>query len=137
MAMNKENLRHAGHALLRAALGIVLLWFGFTQLKNPASWTRLLPEFTQSLALSANSLIYINGIFEITLAILLLLGLFTRVVSFIVGLHILSIVWVLGYGPVAVRDLGLALAAFSVTLHGPDEYCLDKLLHWTGGTKEF
>lgn len=127
MAINKETLRHWGHALLRYGLAVVLLWFGFSQLKSPAGWTRLIPQAMPTV-LSATSWVYVNGIFEVVIAILLMLGLFTRIVSALVGIHILTIAYVLGYGPVAVRDAGLAIAAFAVSLHGPDEYCLDNLL---------
>jgi len=129
--VHRDEIRNLGHALLRLGIGIVLLWFGFSQLKNPASWTRLLPEFTQAFGFAPTSLIYINGIFEVTLAILLITGLLTRLVGFIAGVHILYIAYLLGYGPTAVRDLGLALAAFSVALHGADDYCLDHLAQST------
>jgi len=114
--------------LLRTGIAIAFLWFGFSQIKNPANWVKLLPEFTQSLPLSQNAFIYLNGSFEITFAALLLLGFFTRIVSLLLGLHLLSITYALGYGAVAVRDFSLAIATFAIFLHGADEFCLENLI---------
>lgn len=114
--------------LLRTGIAIVFLWFGFSQISNPSAWVRLLPEFTKSFFISSISLIYLNGFFEITFATLLLLGLFTRVTSFLLGAHLLMISYSLGYGPVAARDLSLAIATFAIFLHGADEFCLDKII---------
>ena len=119
-----DKLKKYFPVVLRFGLAIVFLWFGFSQLKNPEPWTGLLPGFLNSNV----SFIYLNGIFEIIFASLLLLGLFTRVASFILGLHLIGIIFSLGYGAVVVRDVGLAIATFSMFLHGADEFCLDKLL---------
>jgi len=119
-----DRIKKYSPVVLRFGLAIVFLWFGFSQLKNPDAWTRLLPAFLNSSIV----FIYLNGTFEIIFATLLLLGLFTRTVSFLLGLHLISIVFALGYGAIAVRDLGLAIAAFSVFLHGADEFCLDRLI---------
>ena len=114
--------------LLRTAIAVVFLWFGFSQIKNPASWTRMIPEFVKALPLSETTIIYSNGVFELVFATLLLLGIFTRTVSAILGLHLLHICYILGYGAAAARDFSLALATFAIFLHGSDDYCLDRVL---------
>ncbi len=114
--------------VLRTAIAIVFLWFGFSQLKNPAQWTRMLPEYTLSLGTSANTLIYLHGIFEIAFAILLLLGLYTRLASLLLALNLLHIVFIVGYGPIGARDLALAIATFSIFLRGADEFCFDWII---------
>ena len=119
-----DKIKKYSPVILRFGLAIVFLWFGFSQLKNPEPWTGLLPGFLNS----SVAFIYFNGIFEIIFAFLLMIGLFTRVVSFILGLHLVGIIFSLGYGAVAVRDVGLAIVTFSIFLHGADEFCLDKLL---------
>ena len=48
--------------------------------------------------------------------------------SFLLGLHLLGIVFTLGYGAIAIRDLGLAIATFSIFLYRADEFCLDRLV---------
>lgn len=114
---------------LRLGIAIVFLWFGFSQIKNPAAWTRMMPEYIQSIMpFSANTLIYMNGFVEIILATVLLLGFYTRTVSFLLGLHLLHIVTIVGYGAIGARDLALAFAAFAIFLKGADEFCLDSVL---------
>ncbi len=127
--MNIDKYSKYAPVVLRYGIAIVFLWFGFSQIKNPAAWTRMMPEYVSAmLPFSANTLIYMNGIFEIVFAILLLLGLYTRVVSFLLGLHLLHIISILGYGAIAARDLALAIATFAITLNGADEFCLDKII---------
>jgi len=112
--------------ILRIGLAVVLLWFGFSQLKNPAGWTRMMPDYVASiLPFTKTTLIYMNGSLEIILATLLLLGLFTRVTSALITLHLLHITTIVGYGAVGARDVAIALAALAIFLHGADEFCLD------------
>jgi uncharacterized membrane protein YphA (DoxX/SURF4 family) len=124
--MNTETLKRFSPLLLRTGIAIVFLWFGFSQLKNPASWTRMIPDYVNFM--SPNTIIYMNGIIEIILASLLLIGLFTRIVSTLLGLHLLHIVTIVGYGATGARDFALALATFSIALNGTDEFCLDRIL---------
>ncbi len=124
-----EKVTKYSPALLRTAIAIVFLWFGFSQLKNPDQWTRMVPEYATSiLPFSVKNLIYLHGIFEIVLATLLVLGLYTRLASFLLALNLAHITFIVGYGPTGARDLALALATFSIFLHGADEFCLDKHL---------
>ena len=122
------NYKEYAPIVLRISLSLVFLWFGLTSIFNYESLVGYLPEFTYSLQISLQSIMLLNGIFEIVLGTLLIIGLFTRIVAFILFLHILLIMFSLGYNDVAVRDFGLALAAFSVSLYGADKWCLDKKL---------
>lgn len=122
--MTLTKLQKYSPLALRTGLALVLLWFGFSQLKNPAQWTRMIPDYVSGLA-SPTTLIYANGIIEIVLAVLLLLGLFTRITSALVTLHLLHITTIVGYGAVGARDIALTFAALATFLHGPDEFCLD------------
>lgn len=124
--MKIENYKKFSPLVLRTALAVVFLWFGFSQLSNPAGWTRMVPGYASSM-ISANTLIYLHGIFEIVCAILLLLGLYTRVASGLLTLNLLHITTLVGYGPTGARDFALTLAALAIFLHGTDEFCLDAL----------
>ncbi len=123
-----EKISRYSPVLLRAGLATVFLWFGFSQMKNPSQWTGLIPEYTSSIPISPEIMIYLNGSFEIIFAILLLLGLFTRFTSLLLSLHVFHIVTIVGYGAIGARDLALALATLSIFLHGADEFCLDNLI---------
>jgi len=111
---------------LRISISLVFLWFGLVQLFDRESMIGYLPQFAYSLPVEPFTLIFLNGIFETVLGGLLLLGLFTRISSFLLGLHLIGITFSLGYNDIAIRDLGLALATFAIFLHGPDKWCLDK-----------
>jgi len=84
----------------------------------------MIPSYVGS---SSTTLIYLNGVVEIVLAALLLLGLYTRVASFLLGLHLLHISTIVGYGPTGARDFALAIATFAIFLRGIDSFCLDKI----------
>lgn len=110
--------------LLRYAMGIVFFWFGISQLTKPKDWVAYLPDFLGSTSY-AQSIIIFNGIFEVSFALLLVLGLFTRVSAILLGLHLLAITFEVGYNEIGVRDFGLTLATFAIALFGPDKCSLD------------
>ncbi len=126
--MKLDKYEEYAPLVLRIGISIVFLWFGFSQFKSPGSWTGMVPDYAVSLShMSAKTLVNINGVIEIVLATLLLLGLYTRLASLLLTLHLLHITTILGYGAIAARDLALAIATFSIFLRGADEFCLDKI----------
>ncbi len=127
MILNNFFKKSADYApgTVRMGVSLVFIWFGITQLMNPAGWTRLLPSWTSNLFISQQGLIVVNGVFEVILGLLLLLGIFTRVSAFLLTLHLLSITINVGYSPTGVRDFGLTLATLAVFLYGEDKLCLD------------
>lgn len=114
--------------ILRIGLALVMLWFGFTQCMGPASWVGVLPEWTSSLPISQITFVYLNGWMEMCAGLLLILGLFTRFVSAILAIHLIGIVFSLGYNAIAVRDFGLVIALISIFMNGEDSWSLDKYL---------
>jgi uncharacterized membrane protein YphA (DoxX/SURF4 family) len=94
-------------------------------LTDTAVWIFWLPEWTAALPFSAETLVRLNGSFEILFGALLLLGFYTRTVALLLALHMVSIVASVGYNAVGVRDFGLMLATFSVFLYGPDRFSVD------------
>ena len=60
----------------------------------------------------AVDLVFIHGIFEIIAGALLFSGYLTRTISIILFIDLLDIISLLGWGEIAVRDLGLAAACF-------------------------
>ena len=126
--MDLNKYKQYAPAILRVALALVFLWFGLNQVFNSEFWISWLPQFVYSLPIAPTTLVLINGTFEVIFGGLLLLGLFTRVTAFLFFIHLLVIGFNLGYNDIAIRDLGLSLAIFSVFLSGPDKWCLDKKL---------
>lgn len=114
--------------LLRLSLSGVFLWFGINQLLNTQAWIPWLTQRAAQIPLEASTIILINGSFEVIFGLLLLIGLYTRIVAILLGIHLLGIAFSIGYSDVAVRDVGLALATFAISLHGVDSWTLDKRL---------
>ncbi|MEK6825968.1 MAG: DoxX family protein [Nanoarchaeota archaeon] len=107
----------------RIGLSLVFLWFGFNQLMYPLNWIGWVPQGMTGM-IDVYTLVFINGLFEIIFGALLLIGLFTRVASGLLALHLLGITFTIGFNEIGIRDLGLTLALVSVFLHGPDAWCL-------------
>ena len=112
--------------IVRIGISLLLLWFGLNQLFDTANWLVWLPQWAYNLPFPAETLIRINGTFEVVVGSLLLLGLFTRWSALLIALHIAGIALNLGYNDIAVRDLGLAFAALSIFFNGADFKCLDR-----------
>lgn len=113
--------------VLRVGLAFVFLWFGYSQVSGPENWVGLIPSFvTNMTGLSAHTFVLLNGSLELVAALLLLLGIFTRVVSFLLFLHMISIVFDLGLTLIGVRDIGIATACLALALMGSSVYSLGK-----------
>ena len=139
-----EKGREYAPIIVRIAMALVFLWFGLNQLLDPSSFFGYIPQeiypHSQNIAhehslqgvhdlpLTPHIIVMGNGAFETILGLLLLLGLFTRVSSLLLSIHLAVIAFSLGYNDLFIRDLGLALVTFAVFLRGPDQWCLDKRL---------
>ena len=123
------SMKRFAPVVVRISISLVIIWFGSQQLLHSAVWTGLIPAYVTNLShLSALTVVHINGWFEITAGLLLLLGFYTRIIGFLLFLHILDIAFTVGVNTsIGVRDLGLTCAALSVFLHGPDGWCLDHI----------
>lgn len=115
--------------ILRVGLALVFLWFGSQQVMHPEAWVGLIPEWVTSFSgLYALHVVYSNGAFEIIFGLCLLVGYFTRVAAFLLSIHLIGIIFSVGYNDVGVRDFGLLMSTISVFLNGPDEFSLGKFL---------
>lgn len=105
-----------GMHLLRLSIAGVFLYFGFSQLIDSLSWVGVVPEWAVNfISLPPAMIVMANGIMEIILGGLLAMGFFVRIISFILALHLIPIALSFGFSPTAMRDLGLALASFSLS----------------------
>ena len=121
-------MKRFGPAVARIGISVIVLWFGSQQLLHPTMWVRLVPNWALQIShLSALTVVTLNGWLEITLGLLLILGFYSRIVGFLLFLHILNIAFTLGYNSIGVRDFGLSIMALSVSLNGPDGWCLDTI----------
>jgi uncharacterized membrane protein YphA (DoxX/SURF4 family) len=121
-----DDYKHYAPVVLRIGIALLLLWFGLMNIFKPGMLVGYLPTWFESVSpLAPLTFMVINGVFETLLAVLLFIGYFTRIAAFLAALHILGIGISLGYSDIAIRDIGLAIAAFAIFVHGPDEKCLE------------
>lgn len=114
--------------IVRYASVALFLWFGVAQLTDPIMWSGFLPEWTGSFPMSGATLVQLNGLFEIVLALALGVGVFTRVVATLLGIHLLGIAMTVG-GAIGVRDAVLAVMTTSLAFAAPDRLTLDAKNH--------
>ena len=110
--------------IVRYSLVLLFMWFGFHQLFNPEVWVVYLPEFTKYIPIPVEMLVRLNGWFEVVFAIALVLGLCTRFVSALLGLHLLGIAWSAG-GAIGIRDAVLGLCTLALIAGKPDAWTMD------------
>ena len=127
---DKLSASNYGNVVVRVGISLVFIWFGTNQLMHPESWVSLVPNYILKLIpFSAHTLVLGNGLFEVIAGLLLLAGVYTRIVSLLLALHIAHIATTLGYNAIAVRDFGLTMATISIFLNGPDMWTLDTKLN--------
>ena len=115
-------MKNYGHAIIRYGVALVFLIFGVWQLIDPASWLGYVPPFVP---LDTMVAVYLNGLVDVILGIMLALGFFTRIVAIVAAVHLIAISVVLGFNDVAVRDYGLVIVLVGIAMHGPDDLCLE------------
>lgn len=107
-------------------MAAVILWFSLQQYMHPDMWTAYVPDSATSLTgLSAVLLVYGNATFELIFGMFLIFGIYTRVSAVLLAVHLLDIMWIVGYGEIGVRDFGLSLALITVALNGADMLCAE------------
>ncbi len=126
----RNMMKQYASTILRIGLAGVFLWFGINQIIDPSAWFGYIPQSIVSLTgMTVATLVHYNALFEILAGTMLLLGLFTRVVAFILFLHILDISLVVGLNDsIGIRDLGLSVATFVIFLNGMDTWTLDRYI---------
>lgn len=110
--------------ILRFSLVFLLCWFGWQQLAYPEAWMGYLPEWTGYLPVPAETLIRMNGWFELMAAVFLAAGIYAKFVALIVAAHLVVIAFEVG-GAIGVRDFVLGAAALSLAFSEPDDWTCD------------
>lgn len=106
-----------GLHVLRLALAAVFLWFGFSQLLDSVTWVTYVPDWAVNMMHLPPAMIVIgNGLTEIILGGMLAMGIFTRTVAILLGLHLFVIAFDLGFTALGIRDFGLACATIALAL---------------------
>ena len=121
-----NTYEYASRLARYTAVGL-FLWFGFAQILNPAPWLAFLPDWTGYFPIPGEMLVQWNGWLEVILAFVLLMGVYTRVIAAILGIH-LFLIGLSVSGPTAVRDIALSLFVLSIAFQKPDAWTVDEAL---------
>lgn len=126
---NKNFLnRIEGSLIIRLVMAFVFFYFGFAQLTDATSWTSYLPSFVSIIPISATKFVLLNGWFEVVSAVLLILGAYTRLVAFLLSLHLFGIAFSIGMNGVGVRDIGLAGTMLALVFSGAGKMSVDEFV---------
>ncbi len=109
----------AGVAILRFGIAFVFFYFGISQLSHPETFVGWLPQFISVVPIEPVKFVLLNGAFELFCALLLSLGVFSRVAAFLLGMHLAGITFSIGFTEIGVRDFGLTIATLALSLTGP------------------
>jgi len=94
---------------LRTILSLVVLYFAVMQLLQPEAWVLYIPSLLTA-SFDGVTLVLINALAELLLGLLLIVGIFTRIVAYLLSVHIFLIAVSIGFNPTGARDIGLAAA---------------------------
>jgi len=121
--MKKETI---GLLLLRLGLGGVFLVFGIDKFFHPKLWSAYMPPwFSGILPIELFTFIYLLGVFEIIVGVLVLIGLYTRSAAIISAAFLLGIIASLGFNDIVIRDAGLLFLALGIAVLGAGDKSLD------------
>ena len=119
-----KNISSYAPIVLRLGLTAVIIWFGTSQLMNPAQWIGIVPGWATGLSgMSAGTIVHINGWFEIIAGLMLGIGVWTRWVALILALHLFVIASGFGFNAIGVRDFGLTASMLALAMFGNDAFC--------------
>jgi len=111
----------------RVLLGLVLAWFGYHELIQPALWTGYVPVLASTSA-AAVVLVLAHGWLLLVLAVALIAGIVPRLAGAIAALLLLQIVITLtvtaGLSDLTLRDVGVLGLAVCLTGRGTQHLTL-------------
>lgn len=113
--------------ILRIGLGIVFFWFGIDKFINPEFWMSFIPLWLK-LPISFELFIYIQGIIEAIIGLLIIIGLFTKIASSIAAIILIVIIASIGFNDISIRDFGLLSIAISLIFLKPS-LSIDNILN--------
>ena len=123
----KTLLEFLAPFILRIGMAVVILWFSLQQFMHNSTWIAYIPDYAVTLThLSASTLVFMNAVFELVFGLMIMFGWQTRIASFLLAVHLFDIMWVVGYGEIGARDLGLAIGTFVVFMNGNDMFCVQQ-----------
>ncbi len=124
-----KNSTKITNKILRIGLGATVLWFGVAQLIAPNDWIGYLPVWAFNLSfISTTTLVYMNAVFESLTSLFLIFNQYTKFFSILLSLHMLFIIFHLGYNDIAIRDFGIFVGFFALVFVSENKGLLDNLI---------
>ena len=112
--------------LLRTGVAVVFLIFGIDKFFHVTAWLAYIPPWAaQLIPIDLTLFMYIQGVIEAVLGFLLLIGFWSRTVSFLCALHLAGIMVAVGYSEITVRDFGLFMATLALSLREQMKWSID------------
>ena len=112
--------------LLRTGIAVVFLIFGIDKFFHVNSWLAYLPTWAGAfIPVDLTLFMYIQGVIETLLGLLLFIGFWSRTVSFLCALHLAGIMVAVGYNEITVRDFGLLMATLALSLREQGKWSVD------------
>lgn len=101
--------------LLCAGLALVFIAFGVWKFTEPVLWYGFLPGWMSGgdFGMSRDAWLIVLGVIEIALGVMLILPVqaVRKTAAAIIVLHLMVVVWQVGWNDVGVRDIGLLFSA--------------------------
>ncbi len=107
--------------ILRIVLAGVFIYFGYTGLVTPEMWASYVPDWALRFT-TAEQLVQLHGIFEISAGLLLLFKIKTRIISAVLFINLIQIITTLDFGPTMVRDIGLLAGLYVLSTQPVHEH---------------
>jgi len=115
--------------IIRIGIALIFIWFGIDKFINPFIWIAWVPKWILSVVPFSNfTFIYLQGVVQLLLGLLLLFGLFLRKAAVITTLFMIGIIIVVGFNDIAVRDFAILTIAVALILAKNHPLTLDEYL---------
>ena len=118
-----QNLASHNGFIMRIFLAFVFLWFGVSEVMDPANWVSYMPAVVSGLGAEGSLLVQIHGALLVIVSFCLIFKLFLRYTAFIAVLIMLQITFGLllsskfEINEIIVRDIGVLGLAIGVWLN--------------------
>ena len=120
-----ERMEYYAPSLLRMGLALVYLWFGISQIMSPLLFTQYIPDFLTALLDNSELIVLSSGIIVSLLGLLLLLGLMTKIVAWILVFHMIIVLNGIGYNSMGVKSFGILIGTITIAMTRNDSLRLD------------
>jgi len=103
------------YLFLRLGLAVTFIWIGVDIFRNPNTWIGYVPV-DPGFSLSREAALSVGGVFDVTLGLMLLFRVWSKLAGWLAVLHLVAILIVQGINAVLIRDVGLLGTALALAL---------------------